>query len=185
MAYEVMQRTPLLVRCMAVGSLILLLGFAITEDKSFRRQELQKARIRVMLGINQMKTNHQKEVTAMKRHPAVLLGSSLFVAAAVLAGCAAEPNVKAVSQPSVLAQHSVSSRDAGNLALAYRRQAKVLRDVASRLEAEATWYQQQLGADDERTRQSREAANATWAAAEEADEIARTYQQQLPHGRVY
>ena len=85
----------------------------------------------------------------------------------------------------MLTQHSVSSRDAGNLAFAYRQQAKVLRDVASRLEVEADLYQQQLGADHERTRQSREAANAAWAAAEEADDMARTYQQQLPHGRVY
>ena len=38
MAYEVMQRTPLLVRCMAVDPLVLLLGLTITEDKSFRRQ---------------------------------------------------------------------------------------------------------------------------------------------------
>ncbi len=185
MAYEVMQRTPLLVRCMAVGSLALLLGLTITEDKSYRRQELQKAKVRVMLGINQIKINYQKELTAMKRHPAVLLSSSLFFAAALLAGCAAEPNAKAASQSSVLTQHSVSSRDAGNLAFAYRRQAKVLRDLASRLEVEAAWYQQQLGADHERTRQSREAANAIWAAAEEADEIARTYRRQLPHGRVY
>ena len=121
----------------------------------------------------------------MKRHPAVLLGSSLFFTAAVLAGCATEPNAKSVSQTSVLTEHSVSSRDAGNLAFVYSRQAKVLRDVASRLEVETARYQQQLGADHEWTRQSREAANATWAAAEEADEMARTYQQQLPHGRVY
>ncbi len=185
MAYEAMQRTPLLVRWMAVGSLTLLLGLTVTEDKSYRRQELQKARGRVMLGINQIKINQQKEVTAMKRHPAVLLGNSLFFAAAVLAGCASEPNAKAVSSSSVVTQHSVSSRDAGNLAFAYRQQAKVLRDVASRLEVEADLYQQQLGADHERTRQSREAANAAWAAAEEADDMARTYQQQLPHGRVY
>jgi len=84
-----------------------------------------------------------------------------------------------------LTEQSVSSRDAGNLAFTYRQQAKLLRDVASRLEVEGAWYQQQLGGDHERTRQSREAANAAWAAAEEADEMARTYQQQLPHGRVY
>ncbi|MGH9782927.1 MAG: hypothetical protein ACRD88_01975, partial [Terriglobia bacterium] len=71
------------------------------------------------------------------------------------------------------------------LAFAYRRQAKVLRDVASRIEVEAALYQQQLGPDHERTRESREAANAAWAAAEEADEMARTYQQQFPNGRVY
>jgi len=185
MAYEFVQRTPLPVLWMAVGSLALLLGLSITEDKSYRRQELQKARVRVMLGISQTMINHQKEIMAMKRHPAGLLGSSLFFAAALLAGCAAEPNAKAVSQLSVLTEHSVSSRDAGNLAFAYRRQAKVLRDVASRLEVEAALYQQQLGADHERTRESREAANAAWAAAEEADEMARTYQQQFPHGRVY
>jgi len=185
MAYEVMQRTPLLVRFMAVGSLALLLSLAITQDKNYRRRELQKARVRVMLGINQIKINHQKEIMAMKRHPTVLLGSSLFFAAALLAGCAAEPNAKAVSQPSVLAHHDASSRDAGNLVFVYRRQAKVLRDVASRLEVEAALYQQQLGADHEWTRESREAANATWAAAEEADEMARTYQEQMPHGRVY
>jgi hypothetical protein len=185
MVYEVMQRTPLLIRCLAVGSLALLLSLTITEDKSYRRQELQRARVRVMLGISQTMINHQKEIMAMKRHPAVFFGSSLFFAAALLAGCAAEPNPKAVSQSFVLTQHSVSSRDAGNLAFAYRRQAKVLRDVASRLEVEAALYQQQFGADHERTRESREAANAAWAAAEEADEVARTYQQQLPHGRVY
>lgn len=121
----------------------------------------------------------------MTRHPAVLLGSSLLVAAAVLASCAAEPNANAVSRSSVLTPHSVSARDAGNLAFAYRRQAKVLRDVASRLEVEAALYLQQLGADHDRTRESREAANAAWAAAEEADEMARTYQQQSPQGRVY
>jgi len=120
----------------------------------------------------------------MKRHPVVLLGGSLFVVAAVLAGCAAEPNAKAVSHSSVLTQHKVSSRDAGNLAFAYRRQAEVLRDVASRLEVEAAWSQQELGANHEWSRQSREAANAAWAAAEEADEIARSYQEQVAHGRV-
>lgn len=185
MAYEVMQRTPLLVRWMAVGSLALLLSLAITEDKSYRRQELQKARVRVMLGLTQIRINHHKEITAMKHHPVVHLGSSLFFAAAVLAGCATEPNAKALSPSSMLTRHDVSSRDAGNLAFAYRQQAKVLRDVASRLDAEAAMYQQQLGADHERTKQSREAANAAWAAAEEADEVARTYQQQLPQGRVY
>ena len=185
MAYEFVQRTPLLVLWMAVGSLALLLGLTITEDKSYRRQELQKARVRVMLGISQTKTHHQKEIMAMKRSPAVLLGSSLCFAAVLLAGCATEPNAKVVSQLSVLTEHSVSSRDAGNLAFVYRRQAKVLRDVASRLEVEAVLYQHQLGADHERTRESREAANAAWAAAEEADEVARTYQQQLPQGRGY
>jgi len=139
----------------------------------------------VMLAINQIKIEHQKEVRTMKRHPVMLLGISLFVAAAVLAGCAAEPNANAVSRSSVLTQHSVSSRDAGNLVFVYLHQAKVMRDVASRLEVEAVLYQQQLGADHDRTRESREAANAAWAAAEEADEIARTYQQQLPHGRGY
>ena len=121
----------------------------------------------------------------MKRHPAMLLGSSLVVAAAVLAGCAGEPNANAAARSSVLTPHRVSARDAGNLAFAYRHQAKVLRDVASRLEVEAASYQQQRGADDDRTRESREAANAAWAAAEEADEIARTYQQQSPQGRGY
>jgi hypothetical protein len=38
MAYEVMQRTPLLVHCMAVGSWALLLALPIIEDKSYRRQ---------------------------------------------------------------------------------------------------------------------------------------------------
>ena len=139
----------------------------------------------VMLAINQIKIEHQKEIRTMKRHPVVLLGSSLFFAAAVLASCAAEPNAKVVSQSSVLTQHSVSSRDAGNLVFVYLYQAKVMRDVASRLEVEAVLYQQQLGADHERTKESREAANAAWTAAEEADEVARTYQQQLPHGRGY
>jgi len=55
MAYDVMRRTPLLVLCLAAGLLVLLLGLAITEDKSFRRQELQKGRVRVILGINQTK----------------------------------------------------------------------------------------------------------------------------------
>jgi hypothetical protein len=38
MAYEVMQRTPVLVRYMAGGSRALLLGLPIPEDKRYRRQ---------------------------------------------------------------------------------------------------------------------------------------------------
>ena len=138
-----------------------------------------------MWAINQIQINHQNEIGAMTWRAAVLLASTLFLAGALLVGCAAEPTAKSVSQSSVLAQRSVSSRDAENLAFAYRRQAKILREVASRLEAEATLYQQRLGAAHEWARQSREAANATWAAAEEADEMARSYQRQVPNGRVY
>lgn len=124
------------------------------------------------------------EVTAITCRATVLLASTLFLAAGLLFGCAADPSAKVVSQSSVLAQRSVSSRDAENLAFAYRRQAKVLREVAGRLEAEATLYQQQLGADHEWARRSREAANATWVAAEEADEMARSYQRESLRERV-
>jgi len=110
----------------------------------------------------------------MTGHLARLLGSSLFFAATLLVGCAAQPNANAVSHSSVLTQRSVSSRDAENLASVYHRQAEVLRRVAIRLEAEATFYLQ-MGADHEWARQSRETANAIWAAAEQADEIAQTY----------
>ena len=69
MAYEVVRRTPLLVLCLAAGLLILLLGLAITEDKSFRRQVLQKARVRVLMSINQMKINQQKEIMEVRIGP--------------------------------------------------------------------------------------------------------------------
>lgn len=137
-----------------------------------------------MLAINQIEISDKNEAPAMTWCAAAVLAGNLFLAASLLVGCAADPSPKAVSQSSVLAQRSVSSRDAENLAFAYRRQAKVLREVAGRLEAEATLYQQQLGADHEWARRSREAANATWVAAEEADEMARSYQRESLRERV-
>ena len=109
----------------------------------------------------------------------VLLGSGLFVIAAVLGGCATAPSEGSkATGPSM-------SQSLGDKAFHYHRKAAELREMARRLEMEAEWYAQQAGKDSEQAKHAREMAKGFWATAEEADLRAREYQSQLPHGQLY
>lgn len=113
------------------------------------------------------------------RQPHFLLGSVLFLVAAVMAGCATGSFEQgATAGPAI-------SKDPGDLAFRYRLQAAELRAVAQRLEFEAQWYAKQGGPDSEQAKRSREMAKEVWAAADEADQVGRQYRSQLPHNQVY
>jgi hypothetical protein len=107
------------------------------------------------------------------------LGSALFLVAAVIAGCTTGPAGRTVTEGAAV------SRDLGDKAFHYRRQAAELSAMAQRLEFEAQWYAREGGQDSERAKRARELAKEVRSAAEEADQLAREYRSQLPHNQVY
>lgn len=76
-------------------------------------------------------------------------------------------------------------KEVGDRVAQYRQQASELRNAAARFEWEAEWYVQRAGKDSQQAKQKQELAKQTWAAAAEADALAREYRSQLPHNFVY
>ena len=74
-------------------------------------------------------------------------------------------------------------RKTSDLVFEYRQQAAELRQMARRLELEASLYAQRQ--DQLQATRNRELAKDALLSAEAADQRARDYQQQLPHGQVY
>lgn len=107
----------------------------------------------------------------------LLLGSGLVLIAAVLGGCATEPSGPGMAGAGM--QKSLAEK-----AFQYRQQAAELRDMARRLELEAEWYAT-VAKDEERANRSREMAKSFRATADEADQRAREYREQVPHNMVY
>jgi hypothetical protein len=105
----------------------------------------------------------------------IFLGAGMVVAALGLAGCATEPGTTAGSTPAKWASSDVIFQ--------YRQEAADLREAARRLETEAAFYVQRQ--DEEQARQKRDLAKDMRAAADSAEQRARDYQRQLPHGQVY
>jgi hypothetical protein len=70
-----------------------------------------------------------------------------------------------------------------DLVIQYRQQARDLRDMARRLEMEAMLAVQRQ--DQERAQHTRDLAKEAYSAADTAEQQAREYQRQLPHGQVY
>ena len=103
--------------------------------------------------------------------------SSLLIVAVLMAGCAA--NLPATHQVK-----AVSQSEARDLAFKYRQQALDLSELAKRQEVEAQWYSSYVGPTDERFRVSREKAQQLWTAADQAEQLARDYRRQVPHGQV-
>jgi len=63
----------------------------------------------------------------------------------------------------------------------YRSQATDLKMIAERYAREADFETKELGLDSAEVQKSREQAKKFWAQAQEADQLARDYQYQLPH----
>ena len=63
----------------------------------------------------------------------------------------------------------------------YRSQATDLKMIAERYAREADFEAKALGLDSADVQKSREMAKKFWAQAQEADQLARDYQYQLPH----
>ena len=68
-----------------------------------------------------------------------------------------------------------------DLMLQYRSQANYLTMIAERYAREADFEAKELGLDSTEVQKSREMAKKFWARAQEADQLARDYQYQLPH----
>lgn len=113
----------------------------------------------------------------------LLVGSALALAITA-AGCASQigstPAVPGTEAPTMVTQ-----REARDLTFQYRQRAREFEELAQQMEVEAQWYGARFGEQDERAKNSRDKAKELWMAAEEADRIARTYRQQMPHGQVY
>lgn len=113
------------------------------------------------------------------RTQSFLLGSGLLLLATVVAGCATD------SAERTIAPAAAVSKDPGDMAFRYRLQAAELHAMAQRLEFEAAWYAKQGGQDSGQAKRSQEMAKEMRAAADEADQLAREYRNQLPHNQVY
>jgi len=109
---------------------------------------------------------------------------AILAAVLVVTGCASDLPHPVDGQPALQPVKVVSHEQARQLAFTYRRQATDLRQLAQRMEYEALWYSGQLGANhEESTRRQLQAKNVL-SAADEADDLARAYQQQVPHGQM-
>ena len=92
----------------------------------------------------------------------------------VLVGCATSTDT---------ARMATSGREASELAFQYRQQAADLRHMAARLELEAQIHTQRHEA--EQAKRTSELAKEARASADAAEEQAREYRRQVPHGMVY
>jgi hypothetical protein len=113
------------------------------------------------------------------RRQHILLVAGFLILPWFLDGCATE------SRDRIGTAEPGFSMSPGDRAFHYRRQAAELREMAKRLEMEAEWFAQKGGADSELARRNREMAQGFWATAEQADQRAREFQSQLPHGQLY
>jgi hypothetical protein len=110
--------------------------------------------------------------------------NSLMLTTALLAGCAANVPGPARSTSDPVPE-AASQREASDLMFKYRQQAAELRALAGRYELEAQSFARVKGEGDEQTKRNLENAKALWAAADEADRLAREYQRAVPHGQIY
>jgi len=92
----------------------------------------------------------------------------------VMTGCAASTDTFRMAR---------SGREASELAFQYRQQAADLRQMAARLEMEAQVYAQRNEA--EPAKRASEMAKDMRVSADAAEEQAREYRRQVPHGMVY
>jgi hypothetical protein len=126
---------------------------------------------------------HHKEEHPM-RPIQVLSKSAIIVVVTVMVGCAGHLTEGIGPAPAAVQAEFVSQSDARDLAFKYRREAADLREMARRLEAEVQWLTDHVGSTDEQIRRSRETARQLWAAADQAEQLARDYRRQVPHGQV-
>ena len=105
---------------------------------------------------------------------------SLLMLLVFAAGCAA--NFSQPPSEQSTAQTFVTQDQARQMAYSYRRQAQDLRDLARRLETEALLSSGQSSTDSKQANML-EVKNVL-AAADDADELAREYRRQVPHGQL-
>ena len=110
------------------------------------------------------------------------MNMSLLAALLFTTGCASH-----VSQPAgewTVPKSTVVTQDqARQMAYSYRRQAQDLRDLARRLETEALFSSSGRSSTDSEQANMLELQRVL-AAADDADELAREYRRQVPHGQL-
>ncbi len=113
-----------------------------------------------------------------------ILQPGIFAAVLVLTGCATDLSHSVNEQAALTPVNVVSHEQARQLAFTYRRQATELHELAQRMGYEAQWYSGQSGASQEESTRRQLQAKDISSAATEADELARAYQWQVPHGQM-
>lgn len=110
--------------------------------------------------------------------------AGFLIALFFIGGCAAD-RTRIVEQGSDLSHTSIVTQEiARDSVIAYRRQAIALHELARMLTMEAEWHRRQAGSDSQEATRRLSEARKVLAAAEQADDLARQYQRQMPHGRV-
>lgn len=113
----------------------------------------------------------------MKQSRVILTGGVILVGA-IVAGCSAG-NTQALTT-SCGSSYSCLQ----DTAMQYRQQAAQLSALAQRYEMESEAKARELGKDAEQVKRSHDLARQYWSEAQEADEMARQYRNQLPHNVV-
>ena len=106
---------------------------------------------------------------------------SLLMLLVFAAGCAA--NFSQPPSEQSMAQAFVTQDQARQMAYSYRRQAQDLRDLARRLETEALFSSSGQSSTDSEQANMLELQKVL-AAADDAEELARQYRRQVPHGQL-
>ena len=113
-----------------------------------------------------------------------MIQPGLLAAVLTVTGCSTDLAHSVNGQPALKPVNVVSQEQARQLAFTYRRQATDLHELGQRMEYEAKWYSGRLGANQEESTRRQLQSKNVLSAAEDADELARAYQRQVPHGQM-
>jgi AraC-like DNA-binding protein len=116
--------------------------------------------------------------------PRHIIHTSVMAALLLSTGCATDLTQSSNEGPSAKPVGFVTQDQARHLAFAHRRQATEISELARRIELEASLLRRQFGPDHEESTRRLAQVRELLAAAEEADELARAYGRQVPHGQV-
>jgi len=112
----------------------------------------------------------------------VLRAMNMSLLAALLFTTSCASNVSQPTGERTVPKSTVVTQDqARQMAYSYRQQAQDLRDLARRLETEALFSSGQSSTD---SKASMLQMQKVLAAADDADELAREYRRQVPHGQL-
>jgi hypothetical protein len=126
-------------------------------------------------------STHRGEDKMTARH---LTHICLMAAWVFYAGCATDLTQSPNRGPSGMRPGFVTQDQARDLAFTYRQQAREMSQLARRLELESSLSSHELAPAREESRRRLAQVKQLLVAAEEADELARTYRRQVPHGQV-
>ena|SRR5689334_9014363 len=113
-----------------------------------------------------------------------LIPTSIMAALFFSTGCATDLTQSSNVRSSGMPVGFVTQDQARHLAFNYRLQATEIRELARRIELEASVFSRQTGPNHEESTPRLAQVKQFLAAAEEADELARTYGRQVPHGQM-